>query len=101
MDDLIIPIGAVALGLLAAVGITVADRIRTRNAPEPPPQANHAVRVMREAQLEAMIESVGRDRVFARARSSGWTTDMPPPMWVWVGICAEIAAKDAQQAKEE
>jgi hypothetical protein len=39
--------------------------------------------------LETAIDEVGRDRVFARARSHGWGSDTLPE-WVWWGIVREM-----------
>lgn len=43
---------------------------------------------MNEA-LEKAIDEVGRDRVFMRARSHGWS-DGGAPEWVWWGIVQEV-----------
>lgn len=43
---------------------------------------------MNEA-LEKAIDEAGRDRVFARARSYGWS-DGGAPEWVWWGIVHEV-----------
>lgn len=44
---------------------------------------------MNEA-LEKAIDEVGRDRVFARARSHGWQSNDYTPEWVWWGIVKEL-----------
>lgn len=43
-----------------------------------------------DEQLEAFIDAVGRDAVFARARAYGWSVGNKPPKWVWGEICHEI-----------
>jgi len=40
--------------------------------------------------LERAIDRVGRDKVFARARAVGWSSDTEPPKWVWQMIVAEL-----------
>ena len=40
--------------------------------------------------LEAAIDTVGRDRVFDRARALGWSAANSPEKWVWWGIVAEL-----------
>jgi hypothetical protein len=40
--------------------------------------------------LEKAIDEVGRDRVFMRARSHGWSSVNMPPTWVWWGIVQEL-----------
>jgi hypothetical protein len=49
-----------------------------------------------DAELEAAIDRVGRDRVFACARLNGWSSACAPPRWVWWGIVHEIEAEDGQ-----
>lgn len=43
-----------------------------------------------DAQLEQFIDAAGREAVFDRARSLGWTVDNPPPKWVWGQIAEEV-----------
>jgi hypothetical protein len=38
--------------------------------------------------VEALIDAAGRDAVFARARSLGWSG--PAPLWVWQQIALEV-----------
>lgn len=40
--------------------------------------------------LEKAIDEVGRDLVFARAKSHGWNAGDGPPEWVWWGIVQEL-----------
>lgn len=40
--------------------------------------------------VEKMIDEVGRDEVFAHARSLGWSPANTPPIWLWGMICAEV-----------
>lgn len=42
------------------------------------------------AELEAAIDAVGRDKVFARAREMGWSAYNSPPEWVWFAIVREL-----------
>lgn len=60
-----------------------------------------AAYLQRLANLEHMIDKVGRDAVFSRARSIGWR-DECPPLWVWECIVAEMLAerKPSQRAAE-
>jgi hypothetical protein len=39
--------------------------------------------------VESLIDAVGRQRVFDRAKELGWTEDTPP-LWVWYQICLEL-----------
>lgn len=41
-------------------------------------------------QLEAYIDYVGRDAVFAKARELGWSPDHSPPQWAWGQIAAQV-----------
>jgi len=43
----------------------------------------------RDDALEKRIEEAGRDEVLSRARSLGWTNELPPKC-VWYGIANEI-----------
>lgn len=43
--------------------------------------------------LESMIDRVGRDAVFARARAHGWGGSNPPK-WVWRDIAREVERGD-------
>jgi hypothetical protein len=49
----------------------------------PPPQ-------LTEADVDAMIARTGSKLVFQRASELGWSTDNPPPIWVWPQICYEV-----------
>ena len=49
---------------------------------------------MTDADLERAIDLAGRDRVFARARRYGWTSNDIPPRYVWTGIVAELRRDD-------
>jgi hypothetical protein len=41
--------------------------------------------------VEQLILSVGRQRVFDRAKQLGWSPDgETPPLWVWYQICCEL-----------
>jgi len=51
--------------------------------------------VITPASVEAAIEAVGRDAVFARAQELGWTPDNPPPLWVWQLIAVELGRTSA------
>lgn len=42
--------------------------------------------------VDALIERAGRDAVFARAESLGWTRADRPPIWVWAAIANEVIA---------
>lgn len=44
------------------------------------------------ADLERAIDDVGRDRVFLRAKSYGWSNGDVPPEYVWWGIVQELRA---------
>jgi hypothetical protein len=48
-----------------------------------------------DQELEALIESTGREEVLARARQYGWA-GKGAPKWVWKGICYEIIAERAR-----
>ena len=52
---------------------------------------------MIDEELEAAIDAVGRDRVFARARSYGWGSFSAPPKWVWWGIVRELQPQKQPQ----
>lgn len=43
--------------------------------------------------IERLIDHVGRDLVFARARGLGWSGS--PPLWVWNQICVDLLAERA------
>jgi hypothetical protein len=43
-------------------------------------------------ELEALIDKAGRDRVFARAQTYGWSASSSPPKWVWRQIAEEVLA---------
>lgn len=45
-----------------------------------------------DVELEALIDEVGRDKVFERAEAYGWPPGSMPPKWVWWGIAQEIKA---------
>ncbi len=47
----------------------------------------------RDAALEALIDTAGRDAVFAKVREWGWAGDDAPPKSVW-----EDAARDVMSA---
>ena len=47
---------------------------------------------MMDKTLEDRIDAAGRDAVFARAKSLGWTANNPPPKYVWYVIIGELAA---------
>ena len=53
------------------------------------------------AEIEAIIDRVGRDAVFARARSAGWLPGQPAPLWVWKQICEEIARQQTAAGAAE
>jgi hypothetical protein len=41
--------------------------------------------------VEQLIMSVGRQRVFNRAKELGWSPNgETPPLWVWYQICCEL-----------
>lgn len=40
--------------------------------------------------LEAAIDGVGRERVFALAEACGWSINNPPPTWVWQALVYEL-----------
>ena len=44
-----------------------------------------------DAQVEALIESAGRERVFEHAKRLGWGTETPPK-WVWQQIALDIVS---------
>ena len=43
-----------------------------------------------DRKLEAAIDAVGRDRVFAMALAYGWNSLDWPPKWVWWRIVEEV-----------
>lgn len=43
-----------------------------------------------DLKLEKAIDSVGRERVFDRAASLGWSASCWVPKYVWWGIVAEL-----------
>jgi len=45
---------------------------------------------MIDSDLEAAIDAAGRDAVFARARSYGYTEQNPPEKYVWRQIVEEV-----------
>lgn len=47
------------------------------------------------AYVEQLILSVGRTRVFARAKENGWSPEQSPPLWVWYQICCELIREGA------
>jgi len=51
--------------------------------------------------LERAIDEVGRDRVFARAQSYGWTAAMPPPKYVWSAIVNELREEHEQRRQPQ
>jgi hypothetical protein len=53
-----------------------------------------------DAALEAAINRVGRDKVFARSREVGWRYGDSPPKWVWWGIVAELDAASRPNESE-
>ena len=38
---------------------------------------------MMDKELEAAIDAVGRDKVFALMRANGWRHGDEPPKWAW------------------
>lgn len=44
----------------------------------------------RDEELETAIDAAGREAVFMRAQSYGWSGVDVPPKWVWWGIVKEI-----------
>jgi hypothetical protein len=46
-----------------------------------------------DQELESVIDDIGRDAVFDRAREVGWRYGDTPPKWVWWGIVAELREK--------
>lgn len=46
--------------------------------------------IKRTTDLECRIESLGRRKVFDRARIHGWGPGSAPPIWVLEAICWEI-----------
>jgi len=50
--------------------------------------------------LEKAIDDVGRDRVFDRAASLGWT-GAPPPRWVWWRIVQGFRAERTLKAEND
>ena len=54
-----------------------------------------------DEELEASIDRVGRDRVFARVREVGWSEVNPPPKWVWNCIVAELTQNDLRTAARQ
>jgi hypothetical protein len=52
-----------------------------------------------DAELETAIDKAGRDRVFARARSLGWSVANTPEKWVWWGIVHELESQGAGWGK--
>ena len=54
---------------------------------------------MMDEELEAAIDAVGRDRVFARAQSYGWNRFNVPPKWVWWCVVRELQ-QEAQPQKQ-
>ena len=51
--------------------------------------------------LEAVIDRVGRDRVFDRARSHGWGAYDGPPKWVWWEIIHELETEDRAKSEKD
>jgi|GEM_PF-5940453 len=49
-----------------------------------------------DAQVEALIDSAGRDKVFAKAKALGWGEQVPPK-WVWVEIALDLKRQEAMQ----
>jgi len=49
---------------------------------------------MIDKDLEAAIDSVGRDRVFSAARALGWTSDSLPPKYVWWEIVHRLRSAE-------
>lgn len=45
---------------------------------------------MTDEALEAAIDAAGRDAVFARARSYGWSALNPPEKYVWWQLIEEV-----------
>lgn len=43
-----------------------------------------------DIELEAAIDRVGRERVFAKAETLGYQRYDAPPKWVWWGIVKEL-----------
>lgn len=43
-----------------------------------------------DEELEALIDGAGREAVFARARSYGWSAGSSPPKYVWRQIVEEV-----------
>lgn len=48
-----------------------------------------------DKELEAAIDEVGRDKVFAHARALGWGSTKTPPKHVWWGIIHQIRKGDS------
>lgn len=53
-----------------------------------------------DEELEALIDRAGRERVFTRARTYGWSAGAHPPKWVWQEICLEIMAEGDKAGRE-
>jgi hypothetical protein len=45
-----------------------------------------------DAELEARIDRVGRQRVFYRMAALGWTPGSRPPKWAWGSLVDELEA---------
>ena len=65
----------------------------------PAPKTNENIAAKSDKQIEDLIESAGRDKVFSRARSLGWVNELPPK-WVWVQIALELKREEAMQVGE-
>jgi hypothetical protein len=46
-------------------------------------------------ELEKRINKAGREKVFERARSLGWVSGEPVPVFVWWDIIREIEAENS------
>ena len=51
--------------------------------------------MLRDEQLEAAIDAVGRQRVFVRAKQYGWNQWDLPPKWVWWYIVGELEIEES------
>lgn len=51
-----------------------------------------------DEELEMAIDETGRERVFAAARTLGWSPRNCPPKWVWWSIIAEVRTEMASEA---
>lgn len=49
-----------------------------------------------DAELEALIDRAGREKVFAHMHANGWTGTMAPPKWVWEMACAAVRDEEGE-----